>query len=82
MMTCLHDSPLVVILILGLTMFNLWMMLFISSIFLKDRVGNKSLMQMMSSTLIFEACAYNFLLDGFVSLFLFDATGSVGGMGA
>ena len=64
-MTCFHDGPLVVILNLGLAMFDLWMILFISSIFLGDRVGNKSLMWMTSSTLIFEACAYDFFISWF-----------------
>ena len=77
MMTCLCNGPLVVILILGLTMFDLWIILFISLIFLEDRVGNESLMQMMFSMLIFEVCVYDFLLNGFVSLFLFDMTGLV-----
>ena len=79
-MTCLYDGPLVVILILGLTMFDLWTMLFISLIFLGDRVGNESLMQIISSTLIFEVYAYDFLLNGFISLFLFNVTGLVGGL--
>jgi len=38
------------------------------------------LMQIMSSTLIFEVYAYDFLLNGFISLFLFNVTGLVGGL--
>jgi len=49
-------------------------------IFLGDRVGNESLMQIMSSTLIFEVYVYGFLLNGFISLFLFNVTGLVGGL--
>ena len=43
MITCFHNGSLVVIFNLGLAMFDLWMILLISLIFLGDRVGNKSL---------------------------------------
>jgi len=61
-----------VILIFGLTEIDLLIILLISTIFLGDAVGNMSLIQMTSSILIFEACAYNSLLDDVIGLYLFD----------
>ena len=81
-MTCLHNSSLVVILILGLTMFDLQMMLLISPIFLENRVRTKFLIQITFLTLIFEAYVYYFLLDDFIGLlvFVFDVTEIVRGL--
>ena len=50
--------------------------LFISVIFLGDAVGNMFLIWIISSILIFKACAYNFLLSiGWVNLLLIDLGG-------
>ena len=58
-MICFLKGSLVVIFIFSLTIFDL---LLISTIFLGNRVGNTSLIWMMSSILIFKVWVYNFLL--------------------
>ena len=59
---CFLEDPFIVMLIFGLTMFDLLIMLLISKILLEDRVENASLIWKTSSTLIFKAWVYNFLL--------------------
>ena len=65
-----------VILIFGLTSLDLLIILFISTIFLDNVVGNTFLIWMMSSMLIFELYTYNFLLlIDKANLLLFDFDG-------
>lgn len=75
-MTCLLEGPSMVILIFGLTEIDLLIILLIFTIFLENVVGNVFLIQMTSSILIFEAYAYNSLLDDVIGLPLFDVAGS------
>jgi len=67
------ESPLVVMLIFGLTSLDLLIMLFISTILLDNIVRNISLISLM---LIFKAYVYGFLLlIGKANLLLFDFAG-------
>ena len=79
-MTCFLEGPFMVILIFGLTEIDLLIILLISTIFLGDAVENMSLIQITSSILIFEACAYNSLLDNVIGLPLFDVARSGDGV--
>ena len=57
----------------SLTEPDLLIILLISMIFLGDVVGNTSLIWIISSTLVYEACVYNFLLlMGSVNLLMFN----------
>ena len=56
MIICFLDSPFVVMLILGLTKLVLLTISLISTTFFVDKLGNVSLMWIMSSTFDFEAC--------------------------
>ena len=72
MITYFLEGSLVVILIFGLTILDLLIMLLTSTIFLGNRVGNMFLMWTISSTLILEAWAYDFLVVVVVKLLSFD----------
>jgi len=76
MKTCFLEDPFVVMLTFSLTEPNLLIILLISTIFLDDAVGNTFLIWIMSSTLVFEVCTYNFLLlMRSVNLLMFNLAG-------
>ena len=60
--TCFLKSLFMVMLVFGLTVFDLLIILLISMILLEDRVGNAFLIYKISLTLISEVWVYDFLL--------------------